>query len=203
MAFPYRLICWGLLTALAWGDGNPGLLLDKLRQMDVVHHWVAGLERIDWRSGDPDPKLPPRDKTGTHCSAFVAAAGERLGIYILRPPEHKATFLASAQHDWLNSREGREAGWERLEDAHEARDRANDGQLVVASWRNPVPNKPGHIAVVVPSDWSDERVDREGCEIMQAGRNNYLSASLREGFINHPTAFVGGEIQFHAHATEF
>lgn len=203
MAFAHRLIYLWLLSCLAWADGNPALLLEKLRQLDVMHHWVAGKERIDWRSGDPDPKLPPRDKVGTHCSAFVASAGEHLGVYILRPPEHKPTFLASAQQEWLNSPEGRYAGWERVDNAREARNRANEGQLVVASWRNPIANKPGHIAIVIPSDWSDERIEKDGCEIMQAGRNNYLSASLKEGFVNHPTAFAGGEIQFHAHSTGF
>lgn len=203
MAFPHRLIaCW-LLTSLAWGDGNPDLLLEKLREMDVMHHWTAGMERIDWQSGDPDPKLPPRDKVGTHCSAFVASAGQRLGIYILRPPQHKPTFLASAQQEWLNSPEGRHEGWERVENALAARDRANEGQWVVASWRNPRPGKPGHIAIVLPSNWSDERIRQEGCEIMQAGRQNFLSGSLRDGFANHPGAFAGGEIQFHAHSTGF
>lgn len=192
-----------MLTALAWADGNAPLLLQKLRDMDVMHHWLASLDRIDWRSGDPDPGQAPHQKTSTHCSAFVASAGERLGIYILRPPQHKPSFLASAQQEWLNSPEGREAGWERLEDACSARDHANQGQFVVASWRNPVPNKPGHIAIVLPSDWSDERVEGEGCEIMQAGRSNFLSASLRQGFANHPGAFERYEIQFHAHSTDF
>lgn len=203
MAIAYRLIFWLGLCALAWGDGNAPLLLQKLREMDVTHHWLAGLERIDWRSGDPDPGQTPHQKNSTHCSAFVASAGERLGIYILRPPQHKASFLASAQQDWLNSDEGRQAGWERLQNPTEARDRANQGQLVVASWRNPVANKPGHIAIVIPSDWTAERVENEGCEIMQAGRNNYLSTSLRQGFSNHPGAFENREIQFHAHHTDF
>lgn len=171
--------------------------------MDVTHHWLAGLARIDWQTGDPDPAQTPHQKTSTHCSAFVASAGQRLGIYILRPPQHKASFLASAQQDWLNSSEGREAGWQRLEDAREARDQANQGLFVVASWRNPVPNKPGHIAIVIPSEWSDEQLEREGCEIMQAGRSNFLSASLRQGFANHPGAFENAEIQFHAHSTDF
>lgn len=198
-----RFVLLLLLTALAWADGNSPLLLEKLRRLDVLHHWLAGLERIDWRSGDPDPQLPPRENRGSHCSAFVASAAEKLDIYILRPPQHKATFLASAQQDWLNSEEGQEQGWQRLADAHEARDRANQGQLVVASLKSPVANKPGHIALVIPSDWPDERVDEVGCEIMQAGRSNYLSASLQQGFANHPGAFEQHEIQFHAHPTNF
>ena len=192
-----------LLTGLAWADGNSTLLLEKLQRLDVMHHWLAGLERIDWRSGDPDPQLAPHPKRSTHCSAFVASAAEQLDIYILRPPQHKASFLASAQQDWLNSEEGREQGWQRLADSREARDRANLGQLVVASLKNPVPNKPGHIAIVIPSGWPDARLDEVGCEIMQAGRSNYLSASLREGFANHPGAFEKREIQFHAHSTDF
>jgi len=198
---PFLLLV--LLTALAWADGNSPLLLEKLQRLDVMHHWLAGLERIDWRSGDPDPALPPREKRGTHCSAFVASAAEQLDIYILRPPQHTASFLASAQQDWLNSEEGREQGWQALKDAHEARDRANQGQLVVASVKSPVPNKPGHIAIVIPSDWSDERLEEVGCEIMQAGRSNYLSTTLQEGFANHPGAFETHQIQFHAHSTDF
>ena len=192
-----------LLTAMAWADGNSPLLLEKLQRLDVLNHWLAGLERIDWRSGDPDLQLPPREKRGTHCSAFVASAAEQLDIYILRPPQHKASFLASAQQDWLNSEEGREHGWQVLVDAREARDRANQGQLVVASLKSPLPNKPGHIAIVIPSDWSDARLDEVGCEIMQAGRSNYLSTSLEEGFANHPGAFEKHQIQFHAHSTDF
>jgi len=197
------LLLLALLTGLAWADGNSPLLLEKLRQLDVMHHWLAGLERIDWRSGEPDPQLSPREKRGTHCSAFVASAAQQLDIYILRPPQHKASFLASAQQDWLNSEEGRLQGWQRLPNAQEARDCANQGQLVVASLKSPVPNKPGHIAIVIPSDWPDARLDEVGCEIMQAGRSNYLSASLMEGFANHPGAFEEHEIQFHAHSTDF
>ena len=198
-----RLLLLMLLTAMAWADGNSPLLLEKLQRLDVLNHWLAGLERIDWRSGDPDLQLPPREKRGTHCSAFVASAAEQLDIYILRPPQHKASFLASAQQDWLNSEEGREHGWQVLVDAREARDRANQGQLVVASLKSPLPNKPGHIAIVIPSDWSDARLDEVGCEIMQAGRSNYLSTSLEEGFANHPGAFEKHQIQFHAHSTDF
>ena len=63
--------------------------------MDVLHKWQAG-QHINWQTGEPDD---PDAVSGirTHCSAFVAAACERRGIYLLRPPEHRQELLANAQ----------------------------------------------------------------------------------------------------------
>lgn len=58
-------------------------LLDSL---DVRAHWLND-EHVAWFSGlanNPDAT----SGVATHCSAFVASVAERLGIYILRPPEH-------------------------------------------------------------------------------------------------------------------
>ena len=77
--------------------------------MHVEEHWPAGVI-VDWRTGEPTGKAVTDDGKHTHCSQFAAATCERLGVYILRPPEHSAVLLANAQYDWLPEK-GREAGW--------------------------------------------------------------------------------------------
>ena len=71
----------------------------------------------------------------THCSAFVAAFAKKLGIYILRPPEHGQVLLANAQNEWLPSA-GAAQGWRAVSNALEAQALANSGVLVVASYHN-------------------------------------------------------------------
>jgi hypothetical protein len=72
--------------------------------MDVEHHWLPGL-RVDWLTGESE-----QGKSGTtHCSLFVAATCEKLGIPILHPPKHGAKNLANAQWHWLAG-EGHELG---------------------------------------------------------------------------------------------
>jgi hypothetical protein len=160
-------------------------------QMDVTHHWIAGAH-VDWETGDPDGL--PVSKTGhhTHCSAFVAAACERMGVYILRPPEHGQDFLADAQADWLES----DKGWSKFANKVQAQQRANAGELVVAIYKNPDPKLPGHVALVRPSAGSET-------EIIQAGLTNYNRATLREGFKNHLGAFENNLIKFYAHGVDW
>ena len=62
-------------------------LEQKLDQMGVETKWQAGIH-VNWDTGLPDGIPERRPGRHTHCSAFVAAAAKRLGIYILRPPEH-------------------------------------------------------------------------------------------------------------------
>ena len=79
--------------------------------MDVESHWLAH-EHVNWETGDPD-KGADYEGPGnhTHCSAFAAAAAKKLGIYLLRPPEHGQVLLANAQSGWLESAAGRKSGW--------------------------------------------------------------------------------------------
>src|ERR1700730_19160503 len=75
-------------------------LAEVLDSMHVEEHWIAG-GIVDWRTGDPTGKAITDDGKHTHCSQFTAAACEKLGVYILRPPEHSAVLLANAQFEWL------------------------------------------------------------------------------------------------------
>lgn len=168
--------------------------------LDVEHHWPAG-EHVSWESGVPDGK--PESATGkhTHCSAFAAAAAKRVGVYVLRPPDHPQLLLANAQYDWLES-EGAAQGWKPVGDAVEAQRLANAGYLVLAAYRNHHDDKPGHIAIVRPSDKDAGLIREEGPQVTQAGGTNYRSVALRVGFAGHPAAWEHHEVVFYAHAVD-
>jgi hypothetical protein len=151
--------------------------------MDVEHHWLSG-RHVEWRSGDPDSGKPGK----THCSTFVASTCERLGIYILRPPEHPQAHLANAQAEWLQNAGGKE-GWKPVDSPIMAQVLANEGKVVVAVFANPDPDKPGHIAFVRPSTKSEALIQLEGPQIIQAGAENANSTSLKEGFRHHKGAW--------------
>jgi hypothetical protein len=172
-------------------------LAQTLDQMDVEHHWLAG-KSVRWRTGEPSDRPVTDAKGHTHCSAFVAAAAAELGIYILRPPQHSAALLANAQYDWLGG-EGRKEGWTSVPTGQDAQKLANQGQLVVAVYKSSDPKKPGHIAIVRPCTKSEAKIREEGPQIIQAGKHNYASATLAEGFKQHKGAFRDGRIRFFAH----
>jgi hypothetical protein len=168
-----------------------------LDAMGVETRWIAG-SHIDWRTGAPDGEPEASSGRHTHCSAFVAAAALKLGVYILRPPEHGQALLANAQNEWL-AEEGARQGWRPVADAEQAQSLANRGVLVVASYRNHRDDKPGHIAIVRPAEKSREQLTQEGPQVIQAGTVNSSSTSLRDGFSGHPHAFGDGEVDYYAH----
>jgi len=172
-------------------------LARRLQEMDVERHWLPGRERVDWQTGDGTGQLAKKRKTW--CSSFVAAACQRLGIYILRPPEHEQTYLSNAQQEWLLG-PGREQGWERLADGREAQMLANQGHLVVASWRAPEARKAGHIAIVLPGPRTFEQLEKDGPLMINVGSRNYTSTTLRKAFAAHPGAWERKEILFFSHA---
>ncbi len=117
-----------------------------LDSSDVMSRWLAGWH-VDWRTGDRDRAAPGGPEAKTHCSAFVAAMAERLGAYVLRPPEHSQELLANAQMRWLREH-GSEQGWWTEASDMDAQAAANRGELVLESFENPNPHRPGHIAIV-------------------------------------------------------
>lgn len=175
-------------------------LFETIDSLDVEHHWPAGVH-VHWESGDPDGRPESGEGKHTHCSAFVASAAKRVGIYILRPPEHKQMLLANAQYDWL-AEQGAAQGWQPVEDALAAQRRANEGWFVVAVYKNHRDDKPGHIAIVRPSERSAASIREEGPQITQAGGTNYRSVPLSVGFAGHPSAWGRHEVRFYAHAVE-
>jgi len=200
---------WALaLGLMAVGCDRPGSdrepvlpagvrLAQLLDSMQVESHWIAG-HHVNWRTGDPDGRPVPLEGHHSHCSAFVAAVAAKLGVEILHPPEHTQVLLANAQCEWLGN-EGRRVGWEAVATPREAQQLANRGMLVVACHIDPDPTLPGHIAIVRPQALTHRRIEQEGPQVTQAGIENFRSASLAEGFRDHPGAWAHRAIQFYAH----
>ncbi len=173
-----------------------GRFLDSL---DVEHKWPAGVH-VNWETGQPDGRVVRTPGKHTHCSAFTASAAKRLGVYLLRPPEHSPVLLANAQFDWLGGAGARDRGWSEIGDAVAAQQAANDGRLVIAIYRNHHDDKPGHTAIVRPSAKSDAVILAEGPEVAQAGGTNYNATSLQRGFAGHRAAWgKKREVRFFAH----
>ena len=196
------------LTHIAAAEISPAgqKLASILDGMNVEHLWLAR-ETVNWETGEPDGRGVALPKGHTHCSAFVAATAEKIGVYILRPPAHSARLLANAQEKWLHEPEARKQGWRRIGrisdpgTSQAAVDAANRGELVVAVYHASRHGHPGHIAIVRPSDKSAALIASEGPDIIQAGLNNYRVTSLKDGFAEHPPAWREGRIEYYAHAT--
>jgi len=176
-------------------------LLSVLDAMNVESLWLAH-EHVNWETGQPD-KGEDYDGPGrsTHCSAFAAAVGKRLGVYMLRPPDHGQILLANAQAQWFRSAAGRQSGWRPVKDAHEAQSLANRGNLVVVVFESPDSHRPGHIAIVRPANRPARLLEENGPEITQAGQKNYAKTSTKVGFLAHPGAWPAG-VLYYAHRLE-
>ncbi|MGA3263412.1 MAG: hypothetical protein ABSC47_05130 [Terracidiphilus sp.] len=176
-------------------------LAAALDSMNVESLWLAG-DHVNWETGEPDRGAEYEGPGNhSHCSAFAAAAAKRLGVYLLRPPEHGQLLLANAQADWLAGDAGAQAGWRRVSDMREAQRLANQGNLVLALYQNPDRNVPGHIAVVRPSEKTSKALVENGLEMIQAGQRNYTKVSARFGFQNHPGAWPDG-IRYYSHTVK-
>jgi hypothetical protein len=166
--------------------------------LDVEHLWIAG-SHINWETGVADR---PDASSGnhTHCSAFAAAACERLNIYLLRPPQHKQLLLANAQYEWLTTPAAADSGWKPVTgvDRYEAAQKlANRGYVVIAVCENPDLKKPGHAALVMPTEMRAEKLAESGPELIMAGTHNHNYVSLKAGFHSHLTEWPEHVILFY------
>ena len=175
-------------------------LARQLDALGVESKWIAGAH-IDWRTGLPDGRPERGNGRHTHCSAFVAAAAEKLGVHILRPPEHSQVLLANAQFEWL-AEDGADEGWRSLRDGESAQAAANAGDLVVAAYKSHRDDKPGHIAIVRPAPRSEIVLAADGPLVIQAGTVNSAAVALREGFAGHPAAWRDHEVRYYAHTIQ-
>lgn len=191
--------CCGPVTA----DGRKlGAFLDG---SGVETLWLPGWH-VDWKTGRPDRDAPGGHGSRSHCSAFAAAMAARLGIYLLRPPEHGQILLANAQRRWLAGADAAADGWRPIADDRAAVAAANRGFLVVAVVANPDPHKAGHIAIVRPSLKSSAALAVEGPDVAQAGARNRLNAKVARVFRNHAGAWKpggGGTLAYFAHAVNW
>ncbi len=175
---------------------------ERLQQLldatDVEHRWLAH-QHVDWQTGlsDRDPDYTGSDKA-THCSALAAAVGLRLGVYMLRPPEHGLTLLASAQTRWFGTPQGVAAGWSPVTSMQAAQSLGNQGKLVVIAYPSPDPHRPGHIVVVRPSQKSAAELAVEGPQVIQAASRNKASYPAAQSFNAHRGAWPN-EVRVFAH----
>jgi hypothetical protein len=184
--------CCGRITAAGHR------LTEILDSSNVESLWLAH-EHVNWETGEPD-RGGEDEGPGfhTHCSAFAASMAKRLGVYMLRPPEHSQRLLANAQAEWLASDDGKGKGWLKLHDAREAQTEANRGNLVIVVFANPDKDRPGHIAIVRPAEKSFPALEHDGPQIIQAGQHNHNSTVVRIGFANHAGAFPDG-VRYYKH----
>jgi hypothetical protein len=191
-AAPEHVPCCGRITPA--GER----LAATLDSMNVESLWLAH-EHVNWKTGEPDRGADDEGPGNhTHCSAFAAAAAKKLGIYLLRPPEHGQLLLANAQAEWLASAAARKSGWQRVSEMREAQHLANQGNLVLVLFQNPDKHVPGHIAIVRPSEKTLKALQENGPQIIQAGNHNHASTTVRIGFLNHPGAWPEG-VLYYAH----
>jgi hypothetical protein len=187
---PLQAPCCGPIAAAG------ARLAQVLDGMNVEALWMAR-EHVDWDTGLPDRDAdyegPGR---ATHCSAFAAAAGKRLGVYLLRPPEHGQILLANAQARWFGSDAGAARGWRATTGPDEAQRLANQGELVVIVYESPRAAKPGHIVIVRPSLKPAAALARDGPEIIQAGTHNHSDWTARQAFGGHPGAWPDHVLYF-------
>jgi len=211
----FAVVCFSVGGARAQ-PASPGPITQEgqrlaalLDSTNVEALWQHGYH-IDWRTGAAVG--PPLSSPGshTHCSAFAASVAERLGVYLLRPPDHRQNWLANAQERWLNSPAA--AGWHRIGQLADpgaslsAVALANQGKLVVAVYFQPPRETPegpkersGHIAIVRPSDKAAALIDREGPDVIQAAGTNHRLVALRDGFASHKQGLSTGAIEYFWH----
>lgn len=185
--------CCGPITP----DGQK--LASMLDQSGLDHLWQPHIH-INWQTGAPDPNRPEWSPHITHCSAYAASMAARVGVYLLRPPAHGQGGLANAQFQWLQGA-GARAGWRQV-DAITAQSLANQGYFVVAVFENPDPRRPGHIAIIRPSEKTLALLNAHGPEEAQAGFHNKVRTTIQYGFSEHKGAWEAkgaGAIRFFAH----
>jgi hypothetical protein len=173
-------------------------LVRLIDSMHVEDFWQPHVH-INWETGQQDmPAGSFGPDRATHCSSFTAALGEKLNIYLLRPPEHPQQLLASAQAEWFHSKEGVKDGWTAVPGPGPAQSLANQGELVMVVYESPDAHRPGHIAIIRPYPKTVEDLAANGPQTAQAGAMNFSSGVARVSFAKHEDAWPNG-VRYYAH----
>lgn len=198
---------------MATGGAELTTFLDAL---DVESLWIAG-HHVDWATGESDTPNPDGSEAKSHCSAFLAALADRLGIYVLRPPDYPQELLANRQVHWLSGEPFKHApdnaaalGWRSLGTSggdgalSQAAAEAQTGHLVVAGFAEPPGSTgdqaPGHVCVVRPQ--APDSVGSDGPLMISAGEQNWRKAHMAHVFENHSGAWPDA-ISLFVHDTRF
>jgi hypothetical protein len=135
-----------------------------LRATNVQNLWLP-YARVDWRTGVRSEATEGPPQPQTHCSAYVAAVAERLGVRMLNADTapNGAMNLSKSQARAIE----RSGEWLRAHGAVDAQERANAGALVLGCF-SPAKGV-GHIFVVTPRERVLEDVLAAGVALTQAG----------------------------------
>lgn len=90
-------------------------------------------------------------------------------------------MTANETIQWLSGANGAAHGWRQELNSDAARVSALAGRPTVATWRNPIASKPGHMAMVLP--------DSMELVIAQAGAENFSRCRINVGFGDKPVIF--------------
>lgn len=132
---------------------------------------------VDQFDVENNPRYKPRDGL-TFCNIFAWDVSRALACEIPHwwfGDEQDA----NQTHTWLAGGNGQRHGWSQV-DEFAAQRLAREGRPVVASWKNPNPKKPGHIALLLPSP------EGLGIRIAQAGTRNLFDRPVKDGFGDLP-----------------
>ena len=201
-------------------DDSADRLAAFLDALDVESLWIAG-HHVNWENGEPDAPNLDGSEADSHCSAFVAALAERLGIYVLRPPDYPQELLANRQVHWLDGEhfihapdEASSLGWQPLGSSGDdgatvaAVAAAQAGKLVVAGFAEPAGDEdddcrphvqPGHICIIRPQL---DPIGVEGPLVSSAGEQNWRKAHMAHVFAAHAGAWPNA-IRLFVHGTDF
>lgn len=168
-------------------------ILAPLRNLPNQRHPMALLQCAAQFQVNAAPRYQPRDLTGdgrleTFCNFFLTDVTTALGCKVLQ-------MRANYQMRWLTGEEGRANGW-CVVTRELAAVLACVGRPVVAGWRNPDDNAPGHVALLMPP--VSPYPTAENCLQLvngalfsaQAGRRNWSHGLLESGFGQVPITFV-------------
>jgi hypothetical protein len=129
---------------------------------------LALLHVVDVIDPENNASLQPRSGL-TFCNDAITELTMGLGCPV-------PIALANAQHDWLAGSAGLAEGWMPV-DSETARQRAELGYPVVASWKNGTGGH-GHIALVVPAPAKDPG----HIYVAAAGSKNYNRTRIENSF---------------------
>ena len=141
-----------------------------------IHLWDSS-KRVSFPNGVPsdDISLP----LGDHSGVFVASLLEKLGAYILRPPESTQSLLIEAQNKWLHEQSNIGYNYVYLGSNYisslSSQNLANQGYIVIASSQN-------HIAIVYPTNTTDESIQLNGAYVTGIGLQNTISTTCVNAF---------------------
>lgn len=128
-------------------------------------------------------------KGETYCNIYVSDATRAMGAEIPHRVDAQGNPVATggseldanATIQWIEQH-GTQQGW-RAVSPEEAQRMANQGQPVVATFKNP--GGIGHVAMVRPGEYSPQT----GPTIAQAGAKNFNEGSATTGFGRHPIVY--------------